>query len=667
MLRKGIYRIALVIGVVGFSLGSVIATGSDSLAISYLPIIIKGWPTSSPRSESLLISEVLYNPTGEEPDGEWVELFNASIETIILSNYKLGDAETFQDHEGMYRFPQDTVLSPGQVIIIAYQSNTFSAKYLHTPDFEFSNTDPSVPDMDKYYIWANGNINLNNLGDELILLDGHDEMVDSVSWGSSTFAFNPSVPGVSDGHSIERWPAHWDQNIANDWIDQSQPTPGIVDIRTPTPIATMTPTPTFTRTMTPILCESAELLVSEVLYDPDQQADPDGEWFEVYNNGNNSINLSCVRVGDEETNLGGEGMLTFPNDAVISPGGVIVIANRADVFEAMYNYYPDYETRSSLASVPDMVNCPEYASGSVDLNNEGDDILLLDQYDNIVDAVSWGSSNFAFYPSVSRVTAGSSIERIPANVDTDTASDWTEQSDPKPGNVDTLLPTQMEPTSTMTPTPTSTFTPTPSSTATSTLKPTLVDTDTPPTVRSILISELLYDPDGVEPDGEWVEIWNAGVDSANLANYKIGDEEVSGGNEGMLQFPPGFSILSNQVVIIANTAIEFNLIFGFLPDFEIYDTRPDVPNMLVYVTWSSGEFRLDNLGDEIILLDESDQVIDDLSYGQSEYLGFFPPVPLVSANHSIERFPADVDTNTNSDWREQENPDPGSVAISSPE
>ena len=50
--------------------------------------------------------------------------------------------------------------------------------------------------------------------------------VDSVSYGGSTAAFNPAVPGVGAGHSLERSPANNDTNRRNDWRDQPTPNPG---------------------------------------------------------------------------------------------------------------------------------------------------------------------------------------------------------------------------------------------------------------------------------------------------------------------------------------------------------------------------------------------------------------------------------------------------------
>jgi hypothetical protein len=666
MSLKFIYRIVLMLVIITLSLGVVLATVPASSPGLFIPLVYRNWPTISSQITSPVITEVLYNPVGKEPDGEWFEIYNPFDYSLQLNGYKIGDAEIVGDHEGMYMFPPGAVISPGGVIVIAKNAVSFKSIHNLNPDFELSDSDPEVPDLEKYDTWANGSTILGNLGDEIILINSFDEIADSVSWGSSTFAFDPSVPGVQDGHSIERWPASWDHDNAGDWIDQPQPQPGWVDITTPTPEPTLTFTPTpestltFTPTLTPektsIPCGSANLLISEVLYDPDQVADPDGEWFEIFNAGDGYVDLSCVRIGDEETFAGGEGMSGFPETALLAPGGVLIIANRAVDFGAKYGFYPDFELNPTVLAIPDMFRDPEYANGSVDLNNDGDDLLILDNAYNLIDTVSWGNSDFAFSPSVGKVSEGSSIERKPVYIDTDTAMDWSERENPDPGDVDYLLPTPVTQLPTITPFLTPTFT----------LIPTSVSTpDATPEAKWILISEVMYNPRSQEPDGEWIEIWNIGIVTADLSNFKLGDEETYGGIEGMHWFPAGSTIEPGQVIIVSNKATNFNLTHGFLPDYEINNSHLGVPDMIPYVDWSGGEFRLDNTGDQIFLLDIDDNIVDIVAFGQSEYLGFYPPVVSVAEGHSIERYPADIDTDTISDWIDQVNPNPGLVSSSS--
>jgi hypothetical protein len=176
----------------------------------------------------LLISEVIYNPVDSEPAAEWIELYNPSSVTIDLQNYKVGDEETQGGGEGMYRFPGGTDIGPGDSLVIACDAAQFIARYGFAPDYELPEwgSDPAVPDMIVYIGWGNPNFDMNNRGDEVLLLNSADQVVDALSWGNSTWALNPSIPIVVEGHSLERYPANVDTNQASDWIEQAAPNPG---------------------------------------------------------------------------------------------------------------------------------------------------------------------------------------------------------------------------------------------------------------------------------------------------------------------------------------------------------------------------------------------------------------------------------------------------------
>jgi hypothetical protein len=158
-------------------------------------------------------------------------------------------------------------------------------------------------------------------------------------------------------------------------------------------------------------------------------------------------------------------MLQFPAGASIEPGQVIVIANDAMAFLAVWGSLPDYEMGDSDEGVPDMIPYTDWVTGrGVQLANGGDEVLILDGADAIVDAMSYGDKTTFLDPPCPDVPAGYSLERSPADVDTDTNEDWIEQEFPNPGSV--TVPT---PTATATPTNTPTATPTPTTTPTPTV------------------------------------------------------------------------------------------------------------------------------------------------------------------------------------------------------
>jgi hypothetical protein len=495
---------------------------------NFLPEMYQRWPTptATPRPGYLLITEVLYDPEGSEPGGEWVEIFNAGETALDLSNYKLGDEEVLEGPEGMFQFPAGAIIPAGGVVIIANQANTFYSLFKLLPDYELYESHPFIPNMVKYTAWSGGNVELSNSGDEVLLLDVFDQRADGLSWGDSQDVLNPPLSVIKVGHSYERKPAYQDTNSADDWIDQDVPTPGKVYFSLPT----VTPTSSLGGTPTPD--GPPGLLVSEVLYDP-LGDDPDGEWIEIYNFEGSMISLDGLRIGDEESPGGGEGMLLFPPGWQVAPGQAIVIANRAAVFSETFGLLPDFEIYDCHILVPEMLRDAAWGRGAVNLGNTVDEVLLLDWTGIAMDAVSWGSSTFAFDPPVPGILEGHSLERYPPGNDTDRAADWRDQPKPGPGEVDLSSPT-----------------------------PTTLPSPTPSPVPGILINEIHADPHATLGDAnadglvsgtqdEFIEIVNNTGVEADLSGWKIPD-----GVSVRHIFPAGSMIANNCAVLIFGAACQ---------------------------------------------------------------------------------------------------------------
>jgi hypothetical protein len=83
--------------------------------------------TTAPARRHLVLNEVLANPAGPEPDGEWLELVNDSERSASLSDLWL------EDSGGHVRLP-DVELGPGEIALIV------------SDDFRASAVDVPVPD-----------------------------------------------------------------------------------------------------------------------------------------------------------------------------------------------------------------------------------------------------------------------------------------------------------------------------------------------------------------------------------------------------------------------------------------------------------------------------------------------------------------------------------------
>ncbi len=366
-------------------------------------------------------------------------------------------------------------------------------------------------------------------------------------------------------------------------------------------------------------------------------ANPEEEWFEVYNTGSGAANLYDYKIGDEETIGQGEGMMRFPPGSVLPAGEIIVIANQAVRFYSNYGFYPDFELTNTDGAVPDLTPYGEWSSGSFNLSQAEDELLLLDKDDQVQDSLSWGGSTWAFAPSISEVQQGHSLARIPADEDTDRASDWIDQAQPAPRQVDLALPT---------PTPTATSSPTES------------PDPTPVEAGHLLVSEVMIEEDGVHNDYEWFELANVGGQALDLTGYQVGDEETFGQIEGMLYFPDGTSLGPGEVIVIARHSAVFSTTYGTAPDFEIVDSDPLVPNLIPNATWGQGEFNLDIFGDEVLILGPALEWVDFVSWGDSVF-AFDPFLPGPPSGDSLERCPTDQDTDSAADWHNQSVPGPG--------
>ncbi|MGQ9585262.1 MAG: lamin tail domain-containing protein [Anaerolineae bacterium] len=419
---------------------------------------------------------------------------------------------------------------------------------------------------------------------------------------------------------------------------QDPPTPPLFDDLA----FTLEPSPTPTGTPTPyaVTVRLNEFLPAprDVDWNGDGQADADDEWIELFNLGQNPVDLSHWMLDDIP---GGTSPYGFPPGSSIAPGQYLVL----------------YRATTGVA-----------------LNDEGGDSVRL----------LWPNGIEADAYTYIQARPGASFSR-----EEDGTGPWTDQYPPSPGGPNlpatpTPTPTATEtptetPTPTDTATPPDTSTPTPTATPTSTRTPTATSTPSPtstpfPPSRPLLISEVLYD--GAEPGegDEFVEIWNPLAEAVDLFGYKVGDEEqrvpAQGGpqveslaGEGMYAFPDGTVLEPGQVIVVARDAAIYFRRFGRWPDFQFVGNVPEVPHLPPYRAWSTGSWALDNSGDEVLLLGPADDLVDAVAFGKGD-LGGLGLVGSIAAPapRSMQRV-GSADSGDLCDDFAIQNPNPGQVTF----
>jgi cardiolipin synthase len=183
-----------------------------------------------------------------------------------------------------------------------------------------------------------------------------------------------------------------------------------------------------------------------------------------------------------------------------------------------------------------------------------------------------------------------------------------------------------------------------------------------PPARYVLISELVYDPPGMD-EAEFVELYNPTGMPVDLSYASLSDASIPDVYADLRRFPAGTTIMPGQVLVVAQQAVPFEEIYGRVPDFELLDSSPVVPNLFDDPHWgdTSTYLQLSNTGDVIFFRNAADEEIDRVAYGDVSVL-FGSICPAVETSYSLRRQPYWRDTdNCPLDFEAWPAPTPGEV------
>ncbi len=169
---------------------------------------------------------------------------------------------------------------------------------------------------------------------------------------------------------------------------------------------------------------NSEVVISEIYYDvATNRGGIDDEWVELYNFGDDSVDISGWKIGDNDGQLD-----ILPENTVLSSGSFLLISRNVNTFTDFWS-----------TEVPDGTQIIGIDSkiGSNGLSSTGDTVILQDAEGSMVDSMSYGSESEAsvraFEPGADDVVKGHSLSRDGIGTDTDTAVDWSDLETPTPG------------------------------------------------------------------------------------------------------------------------------------------------------------------------------------------------------------------------------------------
>lgn len=177
---------------------------------------------------------------------------------------------------------------------------------------------------------------------------------------------------------------------------------------------------------------SAQVKINEVYYDSPtgQGNEPYIEWIELYNAGEEPINLNNWVISDDPDpqDPGSEGAFVFP-ELTLNGHEFLLLLYDADTFTAYFG------------SIPTQYAVYGEDAPTLKMGNSGEDLHLFDSELNGVDAMWYGNGgDLDTVDAAPDVPAGHSLGRVPDGTDTDVPqSDFEDLETPSPGATNATL------------------------------------------------------------------------------------------------------------------------------------------------------------------------------------------------------------------------------------
>ncbi len=298
--------------------------------------------------------------------------------------------------------------------------------------------------------------------------------------------------------------------------------------------------------------DRSTLVINEIHYHADSLCRNfdwnETEYLEIKNTGNTTLNMTDCRLSSGVT-------YTFPWNATIGPGQIIVLAENSLIFQQEFGFAP-------------------YDQYKGDLSNDGETLILVDYKNEVLDSVQWNDQNpWDEMPD----GVGPSLELRHPSLDNADPLNWF-RSDVAcagtPGYENSRL------------------------------------CDSPAT--PVVINEINYNSNnGVTDPGDWVELYNPNNTPVDISNWEFYDN----GNQFII--PAGTVIQPDEYLVLVESAAMFTSIFpqvaNYVGDFafnlskkgervSIFDTNKCLSDYVVYNDKFPWPIEPDGLGPTLSLI-----------------------------------------------------------------
>jgi uncharacterized cupin superfamily protein len=402
----------------------------------------------------LIITEILFDPSAVgDGAGEWFELYNNAGGSVDLLGMEIFDTDE---------------LTQGELVTVLDSVVIDDGSYAVLGRFDTAGNGGVSVD----YAYGTGHI-LRNSSDELFVGNSGGTL-DSVAWDNGVTFPDPTGASIGlDGGSL-------DATANDDGANWCAATSVFGDGDLGTPGAANDACITADYALDDLI--AGDLIITEIMVDPSAVGDGAGEWFEVLNNTDGTVDL--------------DGLQIFDTDAV-TKGDLVTVSGSLVVDSGSYTVFGRYDVAGNGGVSVD------YAYGTGHILRNASDSLFIASSSTTLDSVAW--DNGITFPD----PTGASMSLDPGSTDTasnDVGSNWCEaQSSYGDGDLGTPG----------------------------------ASNDTCPTGGAdlavgdllegdLVITEILFDPAAVgDGAGEWFEIENRSGQSIDLDGLAIFDTSVA--------------------------------------------------------------------------------------------------------------------------------------------